>query len=208
MRSASRRQPGRGWPRPRPSLAASADRPRVTLCAVPGLAGQAELAAAGAQAARWSPFGAYLEGGNPAAVPAVGQGRAAVQDEASQLATLALARVDVGGPDQAWLDLCSGPGGKARLLAGLAAERGAHLLAADIRPHRARLVRAALAGIDAARTSQTGPGGASPAGVVVADGTAPAWRPGSFDRVIADVPCSGLGALRSAAGSTLAEDAG
>ena len=177
-------------------LAASADRPRVTLCAVPGLAGQAELAAAGAQAARWSPFGAYLEGGNPAAVPAVGQGRAAVQDEASQLATLALARVDVGGPDQAWLDLCSGPGGKARLLAGLAAERGAHLLAADIRPHRARLVRAALAGIDAARTSQTGPGGASPAGVVVADGTAPAWRPGSFDRVIADVPCSGLGALR------------
>jgi 16S rRNA (cytosine967-C5)-methyltransferase len=34
------------------------------------------------------------------------------------------------------------------------------------------------------------------AGVVVADGTRPAWRPASFDRVIADVPCSGLGALR------------
>jgi 16S rRNA C967 or C1407 C5-methylase (RsmB/RsmF family) len=32
--------------------------------------------------------------------------------------------------------------------------------------------------------------------VVAADGTAPAWRPGAFDRVLADVPCSGLGALR------------
>jgi len=163
------------------ALAASAGRPLVTLCAVPGLADQAELAADGAEIARWSAFGAYLQGGDPAAVAAVRQGRAAVQDEASQLAALALTRVDVGTPDRLWLDLCAGPGGKARLLAGLAARGGARLVAADIRPHRARLVRAAVTGT---------------AGVVVADGTAPAWRPGSFDRVIADVPCSGLGALR------------
>jgi 16S rRNA (cytosine967-C5)-methyltransferase len=32
--------------------------------------------------------------------------------------------------------------------------------------------------------------------VVVADGTVPAWRAGTFDRVIADVPCTGAGALR------------
>jgi 16S rRNA C967 or C1407 C5-methylase (RsmB/RsmF family) len=148
---------------------------------VPGLADQAELVAGGAEPARWSPFGAYLESGDPARVAAVGQGRAAVQDEASQLAALALTRVDVGAPDRHWLDLCAGPGGKARLLAGLAAGRGARLLAADARLHRARLVRAAVTGT---------------AGVIVADGTAPAWRPASFDRVIADVPCSGLGALR------------
>jgi 16S rRNA (cytosine967-C5)-methyltransferase len=104
-----------------------------------------------------------------------------VQDEASQLAALALTRVDVGTQDRLWLDLCAGPGGKARLLSGLAARGGTRLLAADGRLHRARLVRAAVSGA---------------AGVVVADGTAPAWRPGSFDRVIADVPCSGLGALR------------
>ncbi|HEY7360965.1 MAG TPA: transcription antitermination factor NusB, partial [Streptosporangiaceae bacterium] len=163
------------------ALAASARRPQVALCAVPGLASQAELVAAGAEPARWSPFGAYLESGDPAAVAAVGQGRAAVQDEASQLAALALTRVEVGAPDRRWLDLCAGPGGKARLLAGLAAGGGARLLAADARLHRARLVRAAVTGT---------------AGVIVADGTAPAWRPGSFDRVIADVPCSGLGALR------------
>jgi 16S rRNA (cytosine(967)-C(5))-methyltransferase len=161
-------------------LAASAGRPRVTLCAVPGLASQEELVAGGAGAARWSPFGAYLEAGDPAAIGAVGQGRAAVQDEASQLAAIALTRVDVGTPDRRWLDLCAGPGGKARLLSGLAAGR-ARLLASDARLHRARLVRAAVTG---------------DAGVVVADGTAPAWRPASFDRVIADVPCSGLGALR------------
>jgi 16S rRNA (cytosine967-C5)-methyltransferase len=89
-----------------------------------------------------------------------------VQDEASQLATIALTRVDVGTPDRLWLDLCAGPGGKARLLAGLAARSGARLVAADIRPHRARLVSAAVTG---------------PTGVVVADGTAPARRPGSFD---------------------------
>jgi 16S rRNA (cytosine967-C5)-methyltransferase len=32
--------------------------------------------------------------------------------------------------------------------------------------------------------------------VVVADGTRPAWRADRFDRVVADVPCSGLGSLR------------
>jgi 16S rRNA (cytosine967-C5)-methyltransferase len=179
-------------------LAADGERPRVTLCAVPGLADPAELVAAGATPGQWSPFAAVLPEGDPAQIPAVAQGRAAVQDEASQLAALALARVDVpgraGAPAGAgtgarWLDMCAGPGGKARLLAGLAAADGPHgahgarLLAADLRLHRAGLVRGAL---DGARGTA----------VVAADGTAPAWRPGAFDRVLADVPCSGLGALR------------
>ena len=184
-------------------LAADSARPQVNLCAVPGRADRAELVASGAMAARWSPFGAYLTEGDPGKIPAVAEGRAAVQDEASQLAALALARTDAGdagagGPGQAgttrpaadgvgapgpWLDVCAGPGGKARLLAGLAQGSGARLLAADLRPRRARLSRGAI-------------GSLAGAGVVVADGTAPAWRPGAFARVLADVPCSGLGALR------------
>jgi len=184
-------EPVTGLPLTEAALAANNTRPLVTLCAIPGLAGPADLTARGGRAARWSPFGVYLDGGDPAAIPEVAQGRAAVQDEASQLAALALARADLGAtgtgaPEAAgggrWLDLCAGPGGKARLLAGLAAVRGARLLAADVREHRAALVREATAPAAAA--------------VIVADGTRPAWRPGSFDRVIADVPCSGLGALR------------
>jgi 16S rRNA (cytosine967-C5)-methyltransferase len=195
-------------------LAADGERPLVTLCAVPGLATPAELAADGATPARWSPFGAYLAEGGPAGVAAVAQGRAGVQDEASQLAAIALDRVDAGagaGAGGRWLDICAGPGGKARLLAGLARGRGARLLAAEVRPHRARLLRDAISAGQARVPGGPGGGPGGPgegsgrpgedsggpgAAVVIADGTAPAWRPGTFDRVLADVPCSGLGALR------------
>ena len=182
-----------GLPQTEALLAADNRRPAVHLCAVPGLASQDELTAAGCAPARWSPAGGYLSEGDPAAVAAVAEGRAGVQDEASQLVGLALARaaLDCAGLDWApgsragerWLDVCAGPGGKARLLAGLAAGAGARVLASEIREHRARLVAAATAPADAAR-------------VITADGTRPAWAPGLFDRVIADVPCSGLGALR------------
>jgi len=183
-------EPVTGLPQTEAALIANGTRPQVALCAVPGLASPADLIARGARPARWSPFGAYSGGGDPAGLPEVRQGRAAVQDEASQLAALALARADAGradtggadASDRRWLDLCAGPGGKARLLAGLAAGRGTRLVAADVREHRARLVRAAIPAAGAA--------------AIVADGTEPAWRPGSFDRVLADVPCSGLGALR------------
>ncbi len=164
-------------------LAADNERPAVQLCAAPGLADQQELVAAGCEPARWSAFGGYLGHGDPAAVRAVAEGRAGVQDEASQLAAAALTRVPVNGPDGSWLDVCAGPGGKARLLAGLAARAGARLTAVEIREHRARLVAAAVQPAGSCR-------------VVIADGTVPPWRPGGFDRVIADVPCSGLGALR------------
>jgi 16S rRNA (cytosine967-C5)-methyltransferase len=170
-------------------LAADNERPEVTLVARPGRVAPDELAEAlgpgGGLPGRWSPYAVRLaEGGEPGALPAVRDGRAGVQDEGSQLVALALANAPVEGPDHRWLDGCAGPGGKAALLAALAADRGATLVAAEKQPHRARLVQRALAG---------NPG---PALVVTADATRPAWTAGSFDRVLVDVPCSGLGALR------------
>jgi 16S rRNA (cytosine967-C5)-methyltransferase len=130
----------------------------------------------------WSPFAVRLHGGDPGRLPSIRSGKAAVQDEGSQLAGLLLARAPLDGPDTAWLDMCAGPGGKAGLLAAVRPE-GVRLIAADRAPHRADLVRQALAGEDDVE-------------VLAADGREPPWAPGSFDRVLLDAPCTGLGALR------------
>jgi 16S rRNA (cytosine967-C5)-methyltransferase len=82
--------------------------------------------------------------------------------------------------------MCAGPGGKAALLGALAREQGATLLANEPAPHRAKLVRQALAAVPHevwhVRTGDGREVGAE--------------MPESFDRVLVDAPCTGLGALR------------
>jgi 16S rRNA (cytosine967-C5)-methyltransferase len=78
------------------------------------------------------------------------------------------------------LDACGAPGGKATAIA----RSGAHVTAADVRTSRAGLIaaNATRVGVDL--------------DVVVVDATRPAFRSESFDAVLIDAPCSGLGALR------------
>ena len=161
-------------------LAADNEPPRVTLVARPGRATRAELAEVdGSEATSFSPYGVTLAGGSPIGIAAVAEGRAGVQDEGSQLVALALVEAPLDGRDTRWLDLCAGPGGKAALLDALAAQAGATLFGNERQPHRAGLVR-----------------NNGVANVLAADGTRPPFRPGTFDRVLVDAPCSGLGALR------------
>ncbi|MCB1030511.1 MAG: hypothetical protein KDA95_04190 [Acidimicrobiales bacterium] len=102
-----------------------------------------------------------------------------IQDRASQFVVEA---VDAAA-DHLVADLCSAPGGKATALAGLAA----HVAACEIRPARAGLVAANVErlGLDGSKLS-----------VLVADGLNPPYAAESFDRVLVDAPCSGLGSLR------------
>lgn len=156
-----------------------------TLVVRPGLVERDSLSEDGLEPTALSPFG-FRRPGKPGALKEVRQGRAGVQDEGSQLMAwlLSLAPAAPETDDLPWLDICAGPGGKAALLTGLARERGTSLVANEKAPHRAKLVSQALARYDDGWT------------VVAGDALNPPWQQGSFARVMADVPCTGLGSLR------------
>jgi 16S rRNA (cytosine967-C5)-methyltransferase len=113
-----------------------------------------------------------VQSGDVTKTQAYRDGRASIHDEASQLVALLVGR------GQTILDCCAAPGSKTALLA--MENPRAQVIASDLHLHRARLLRE--------RTKSPN------VQVLAADARQPPFHPG-FDRILADVPCSGTGTL-------------
>ncbi|HIX01058.1 MAG TPA: rRNA small subunit methyltransferase B [Candidatus Nesterenkonia stercoripullorum] len=192
-------------------LAADNAAPEVHLAQLPLTPSRdhAELAAAveaGAAPSELLPEAASFRGGDISRLPGVSEGTLRVQDIGSQWIARALAAVPLPTASAAdaqadlsastapsprttssrWLDLCAGPGGKAALLAALASSQGAHLVANEPLQHRAELVTRALSPVESAAWTVTAQDGR----------TMSPEEHGTFERILVDAPCTGLGALR------------
>jgi len=148
-----------------------------TLVSWPGSSTQEDLLAQGAVATVFSPYGAKFDGA-PGSLDVIRHRKAGVQDEGSQLVALAFSQA--ASSADSILDLCAGPGGKAALISHLCQESGKDFTANEVSEVRAQLVTKVV--------------GKYP--VWVGDGRKIASHNQSFDAIIADVPCTGLGALR------------
>jgi 16S rRNA (cytosine967-C5)-methyltransferase len=113
-----------------------------------------------------------VAGGDVTRTRASREGRVFIQDEASQLVAALV------GMGSRLLDCCAAPGGKTAALA--ARNPTAQIIAAELHPHRAELLRKRVR--------------ASNVRVINADVLKLPVH-GGFDRVLADVPCSGTGTL-------------
>lgn len=142
----------------------------------------------GSKPGNYSPF-AFTINQMPQSLPEIRNGEAGVQDEGSQIVALLAAFSPIIGSDSHWLDLCAGPGGKAALLKYLAYDRDADLTAVELQPHRAKLIDNALMPVKGKHKT------------IVADGTDEQFATGTYDRVLVDAPCTGLGVLRRRAES-------
>ncbi|QOR46528.1 transcription antitermination factor NusB [Trueperella pecoris] len=136
-----------------------------------------------------------LHGGDPGRIFAIQDRIAGVQDEGSQLVARTLAAAPLEGPDARWLDMCSGPGGKTATLVAL--NPNVTIYANELHEHRLDLV-----------ADSVGPW-ADRVKLRLGDGRDIGEEdPLSFDRILIDAPCTGIGALRRRPEARWNKDAG
>ena len=117
-----------------------------------------------------------VDSGNAAKTQAFREGKIVIQDEASQLVAELL------GKGKTILDCCAAPGGKT--LATADNNPNATTLATELHPHRARLLKKLLQANQPSKQIQ----------IITADARHLPFIQ-LFDRILADVPCSGTGTL-------------
>jgi 16S rRNA (cytosine967-C5)-methyltransferase len=150
---------------------------KPTFVTWPGRSEITEFAEWDATPTAFSPYG-FRADVTPSALEAVRHRRAGVQDEGSQLVASIFAQASADKSD--WLDLCAGPGGKAALLSSIALAGNHRFVANEISQVRADLVGQVVGKSE----------------VWVGDAREIASRGEKFDAILADVPCTGMGALR------------
>jgi 16S rRNA (cytosine967-C5)-methyltransferase len=121
-----------------------------------------------------------VTGGDITKTDAFRSGLCVIQDEASQLLAALV------GKGERVLDCCAAPGGKTLVMADR--NPGAKITAIDFHPHRARLLRKLTLASNSEALEE------SQIDVVAADARSLPFS-AKFDRVLADVPCSGTGTL-------------
>jgi 16S rRNA (cytosine967-C5)-methyltransferase len=150
---------------------------RPTLIAWPGRSTQNELVEAGANVIEGSVVAASYDG-DPGDIDAIRERRAGVQDLGSQIVVEKFLRTYQ--PGLRWLDLCAGPGGKAAYLSSYINLHEGEFIANEISSERAKLVTQVVEKSE----------------VINHDGRNLPSEIGSFDRILIDAPCTGIGALR------------
>jgi len=150
----------------------------------------AKLAASGIEAApcRYSHVGVNVTTRVPlAGLPEFNEGLCTIQDESSQLSSILLAPK----AGERVLDLCAAPGGKATHLAQLMGNRGT-VIACDFFPRKLLLIEENARRMGISIITATPLDAANAAHHEILTKT----EGESFDRILVDTPCSGLGVLR------------
>lgn len=143
----------------------------------------AELAAeTGAEYSKLSPVGLVKDSGHFAASAAFAAGQITIQDETSQLVAPTL---DIQGHEKI-LDACSAPGGKTTHMASYLTT--GHITALDLYDHKLELVAENAERLHVADKVSTQKLDATKVHEV--------FGPDTFDKILVDAPCSGIGLIR------------